>query len=408
MFSVGVTAQTTKVLFIGNSYTGVNNLPKIIYDISISTGDTIIYEKNTPGGSTFFSHTTNANSQAKIKSKNWDYVVLQAQSQEPSFSIGQVENSTFKYAKELSNAIRANNTCSRPLFYMTWGRKNGDASNCTNWPPVCTYEGMDSLLNLRYRMMADMNKAYVSPVGAVWHYLRDHHPDINLYANDGSHPSKAGSYAAACTFYAVIIQNDPNLIQYNYTLSDSIANIIKMAAKKIVFDNLMEWNFGKFDPVANYSYNQTEQNVIFTNNSTYYHSLLWDFGDGVLSTEINPEHQFPDLNETYLVALIASNCNGRDTITQNIIITSTGVEEVNEFEIDVYPNPVVDILHIDNMNDYPIEVNIYDSTGVILMSKQNPNDINLSLFNNGLYMVSIKNLQTNRSIAKKIFLTKTN
>ena len=32
-----------------------------------------------------------------------------------------------------------------PVFFMTWGRENGDDMNCPNWPPVCTYEGVDDL-----------------------------------------------------------------------------------------------------------------------------------------------------------------------------------------------------------------------------------------------------------------------
>ena len=42
-------AQTTrKVLFLGNSYTSVNNLPKMVYDVALSAGDTLIYDSHTP------------------------------------------------------------------------------------------------------------------------------------------------------------------------------------------------------------------------------------------------------------------------------------------------------------------------------------------------------------------------
>ena len=181
--------QTTKVLFIGNSYTGVNNLPQLTFEVAISTGDTLIIDSHTPGGQRLMDHAVSVQANAKIASSNWDYVVLQAQSQEPSWPIQQVQTEVFAYAKILCDTIRANNSCTRPVFYMTWGRENGDASNCANWPPVCTYTGMDSLLNERYQTMGADNDAYVSPVGAVWHYIRDTYPQIDLYAADGSHPS---------------------------------------------------------------------------------------------------------------------------------------------------------------------------------------------------------------------------
>lgn len=87
-------------------------------------------------------------------------------------SISQVETDVFPYAHYLDSVINFYNPCVETAFYMTWGRKNGDASNCSFWPPVCTYDGMDSLLNLRYRMMADSNASILSPVGAVWNYIR--------------------------------------------------------------------------------------------------------------------------------------------------------------------------------------------------------------------------------------------
>ena len=36
--------QSNKVLFLGNSYTGVNNLPQIISNIALSVGDNLIYD----------------------------------------------------------------------------------------------------------------------------------------------------------------------------------------------------------------------------------------------------------------------------------------------------------------------------------------------------------------------------
>ena len=37
-------AQTKNVLFLGNSYTGVNNLPLLTYNLALSLGDTINYD----------------------------------------------------------------------------------------------------------------------------------------------------------------------------------------------------------------------------------------------------------------------------------------------------------------------------------------------------------------------------
>jgi hypothetical protein len=132
-------AQNTKrVLFLGNSYTSVNNLPLLVKNIALSTNDTLIIDSNTPGGYTLQLHTTNTTSQSKLMAGNWDFVVLQEQSQLPSFPDDQVAVEVFPYAKYLDSVINQYSPCAETVFYRTWGRKVGDASNCGSWPPVCT------------------------------------------------------------------------------------------------------------------------------------------------------------------------------------------------------------------------------------------------------------------------------
>ena len=234
-------ADGYKVLFIGNSYTDVNNLPQMIASIAAAEGDTLVFSANLPGGYTFNNHLNNATTTSLIQQGGWNYVVLQGQSQEPSFPDGQFYSETYPYAQQLCEMIRQYNPEAKPVFYMTWGRKNGDQNNCPYFPPLCTYEGMDSLLYLRYMTMAAEFDAEVSPVGALWHYLRDHNPEIELYASDGSHPSLAGSYAAACSFYAVLFQKNPRELAYNPGIADEEAESIRIAASKVVYDSLAKW-----------------------------------------------------------------------------------------------------------------------------------------------------------------------
>lgn len=288
-------AETKKVLFIGNSYTGQNNLPNLVAECAGSVGDTLIHDRRTPGGYRFLNHADDTNTMNKINSNDWDYVSLQAQSQEPSFPLSQVESEVFPYASRLCDSIRANNACTRPVFFMTWGRESGDAGNCAVWPPVCTYEGMDSLLNLRYRIMGNDNEAYVSPVGAVWHYLRDNHPDIDLYSGDGSHPSQVGSYAAAVTFYTIFFQKDPTLITYDYSVEATQAAIIREAVKTLVYEDFAEWNVGTYDPIVDFSYTgmgNMSPDVVFEAYPTTADSVYWDLGDGNTADSFNFTHTY--------------------------------------------------------------------------------------------------------------------
>ena len=151
--------QTKEVLFVGNSYTFYNDLPNMVKQIALSFGDTLIYDQNTPGGATLQMHSTNTQTLSKISQQQWDNVIIQCQSQEPSFSPSQVSNDVFPYAQILIDSIESNSVCTEPIFFMTWGRKNGDSFNAEFSPPVATYLGMQSRLRNSYLEMAFDNNS---------------------------------------------------------------------------------------------------------------------------------------------------------------------------------------------------------------------------------------------------------
>jgi hypothetical protein len=387
---------TKRTLFLGNSYTAVNNLPQMVADAATSTSDVFIFDSNTPGGYTLQGHTSNATSLAKIALGSWDYVVLQEQSQRPSFEISQVQVEVFPYAQSLNNTIVAQNPCAETVFYMTWGRKNGDASNCASYPPLCTYEGMDDLLNLRYMMMADDNDAIVSPVGAVWRHIRQNYPLLELYQSDESHPSVAGTYAAACSFYTVLFRKDPTLITFNSTLSAIDAANIRAATKLIVFDNLSNWHVGDYDPLANFSYTHLGGGqVSFTNTATNASDYIWNFGDGTTSTDSNPTHTFTTTG-VFNVQLSANKCNMQNSSMQTINITTLGVQtnEIDANTLTIYPNPVKDriTLKVDAIL-VGVKYVIYDNLGrSVLTGKINSETSNIELkqLTKGIYLFSLE------------------
>jgi len=230
-----------RVLFVGNSYTAVNDLPAMVSSIAGSMGENMTYETSAPGGCTFQNHLTQ--SAQYIQQGGWDVVVLQEQSQLPSFPYSHFMNESYPYAQQLCQMIRQYNPEARIVFYMTWGRKNGDSQNAQYYPVLGTYEGMDSLLRARYMQMAQDNHAQVSPVGAVWHHIRDHYPQIELYQSDESHPSLYGTYAAACSFYTVLYHKDPTEIQYTPEISAQYADLIRQSVKAVAYDSLNTWLF---------------------------------------------------------------------------------------------------------------------------------------------------------------------
>lgn len=308
LITIGLQANAQlkrKALFLGNSYTDVNNLPQLVHDVALSAGDTLIFDKNAPGGYRLSNHYNDVTSKAKIMAGGWEYVVLQGQSQEPITG----NNEFLSSGIDLYQLIKQYNPCAITLPYMTWGRKNGNADLCPFFPEACTYQAMDSALKSKYLYLSNFINGEISPVSVVWNYLRKNHPNIELYWADESHPTEAGSYAAACCFYASIFKKDPTLITDNFGLSTTDANIIKNAAKTQVYDKLSTWDFKKL-PKSNFNYflGMGEKEIFFTpTKSEIKQSYFWDFGDGANSTLPFPSHTYAS-NGTYTVSLTTSNC----------------------------------------------------------------------------------------------------
>ena len=412
--------QTKRVLFVGNSYVYTNNLPAMIADMAASMGDQLQHTSNTPGGCTFQQHCTNQ-SMTLIQQGGWDAVILQEQSQYPSFPQSQVEAEVFPYAAQLVNAIYAASPCAEPMFFMTWGRRDGDQQNAQFFPILETYEGMDSMLCLRYTQMAADNDAALCPVGRVWRLLRTEHPEIELYSSDGSHPSMAGTYAAACAFYTLLFHRDPSELQYDAGLNRDVATTIRTAASRIVWSsNQPDPQWLRPSPTASFDSSIFNFQLSIFNFSTHADSLFWDFGDGATastSADIDTiTHTYSDTGD-FTVTLVASRHCMTDTATLDIhigyLIPDTTTTDTTTTDPDnpvgitgtqasrlhqssnhlftVYPTTTTGIVNISSPSPSPIDVTIITTTGQELMHKRlsGPTQLDLAPLPKGLFLIRL-------------------
>ncbi len=338
-----------RVLFIGNSYITTNNMPQIVEEIAKANGDTLEWQMEAPGGYSFLAHivTNPPNTINKIKEGSWDYVILQQQSISIAIPDDDANTVLFPYARRLDTIINNHNSCAETMFYMTWGRKHGDTFYCDyyttndNWPYFCTYLSMDSVVRERYRMLADSNNAIISPVGAVWRYIREKYSGIELYDADESHPSPAGSYAAACSFYTALFRRDVTNVNYDYSLNKTDAANIRIATKKVVYDSMLYWHIGEYKVEASFSHAVLSNNTNFTNNSTNGTSYTWYFGDGQTSTAANPTHTYSQPGQ-YTAMLVADNASSAcsDTAYATVDIFPASVNGLaGEERFTIFPNP---------------------------------------------------------------------
>ena len=199
-------AEEVSVLFVGNSYTSANDMPHLLSAIATSLGERMEVDMAAPGGYTWQQHAEDQATQARIREKNWTFIVLQEQSQRPDWPASQLERDVIPPALQLDRIIHEGHASTKTVFFETWGYKEGDSRNCANLPETCTYEGMQSRLSATYAGLARQTGGLLAPVGTAWRRVRISHPEIELYASDGIHPSKQGSYLAACVFYEALFR----------------------------------------------------------------------------------------------------------------------------------------------------------------------------------------------------------
>jgi hypothetical protein len=236
--------NTKNILFIGNSYTFYHNMPAMTKEMALSVGDTMIYSQYTLPGAYLWQHVNSYFVQQLIDKGNWTHVTIQGQSRETALDQEHFDTKVYPRAITLVKRIRNSNPNSKPLFYMTWGYENGYAPLCNDLPHMCDFESMNDKIEERYLYLASSTQSSVSPCGKVWKALRSKYPNIDLFDDDGNHPSRLGSYVAACCFYTMIFKKDPTLLLYDDKYLDNLdEQIVKSMVKEIVYNQLNQWQF---------------------------------------------------------------------------------------------------------------------------------------------------------------------
>jgi len=191
-------ALPRSVLWIGNSYTYGNDLPKMVQLLAYNDGKRINYDQHTNGGWTWGKHAASSTTINKIRSQKWDVVILQEQSQLPAFGEWQVCMESVAPLQQLVNEIRSNSPDTVCQLYGTWGR-----------PGEQDFEIMQYYLTMRYRTFACMISApaRVVPVGEGFKTMESTHgvpARLALYNPGDHHASKQGTYLAACMHFLAI------------------------------------------------------------------------------------------------------------------------------------------------------------------------------------------------------------
>jgi hypothetical protein len=182
-------ARPIKVLFIGNSFTARNNLPGLISDLASTREKKLEHQLISAGGASLRTHWNAGKAAAAIRDGRYDCVILQEQSRLP------VKNAARMYenVRLFDGAVKA--AGAKTVLYQTWARKRAPDTQ--------------DVITTAYESIGNELGATVVPVGRAWQQFLKAHDEPVLHDRDGSHPTIAGSYLAACCFLAILFGENP-------------------------------------------------------------------------------------------------------------------------------------------------------------------------------------------------------
>lgn len=191
--------KSKEVLFIGNSYTYSQNMPEIIRVLAEEKGSELNYEMIAPGGVGFQHHLKSKETMKAIKSRHWDFIVLQDRSIAPLLMPEQVINfgaELVQISKKYSGEV---------LLYQTmaYGKRHGLMNGSSKM-----VDAMHDRITSTYDELARKTGAKVVPAGLAWRTSQRESPKIKLHEEDQSHPTKEGAYLTALLFYGVIFETN--------------------------------------------------------------------------------------------------------------------------------------------------------------------------------------------------------
>lgn len=181
------------ILFIGNSFSYYNSLPKLIaYFAKASGAGKLSVEGVFKGGATLKILWNGGKALKKIRGKTWDYVVLQERGRlggvikHGVVHVGKPQ-SFIAYASRFDKEIKK--IGARTILYC---------------PPSFLGTGFPNdakKLYAAYVKLARKLHAIVIPSGVAFARALRKRPDMNLYERDKHHPNPEGTYLIAALFY---------------------------------------------------------------------------------------------------------------------------------------------------------------------------------------------------------------
>jgi hypothetical protein len=101
------------------------------------------------------------------------------------------------------------------------------------WARAHAPESQDAITQA-YSCIAREIGATLIPAGLAWQCARENDLDVALHDKDGSHPTLAGSFLAACVAYAVLFQRPVPGAAKVEGLSSDVIKVLRQISNEVL------------------------------------------------------------------------------------------------------------------------------------------------------------------------------
>lgn len=205
---VQFTQKTYKILFVGNSHTYYNDMPKMFKGLCDADKINCEVTSITSAGyklSQFADKTNQYGSQVyqALTTNTWDYVVLQ----ENRAVLVEKEEEAEAAVNTLYTLIH--NAGAKMVIYATQPNNIGSTFKVNSLSLFLSDFQIEQILTRNNFKIADEYDGLVAASGTNFMRVMQDYPKITMYKTDNLHPSVTGSYLAACTIYNTIFDRSP-------------------------------------------------------------------------------------------------------------------------------------------------------------------------------------------------------
>ncbi len=248
-------ADAKKFMFVGNSTTYFNGTPIKFKALAKAVGVNVDVEYCT-FGSAYLSEFADPNHErgkafrSKLANEKFDYVVFQD-------AAGAGYTGTHASFEAMLPLVEKNGA--QPLLYMRYG----------------TSVESNGRHHHNYATLAEKHGIPCAPISDAYVIAWDEAPSINLFADDGGHHSKEGSYLIACCWLQSYLGIDPRGNSYTAELPEDVAKTLQNIAYKACTEGYEypEAGFSFFENGVKYE--NLALNKPYTSNGKVYNNANW-------------------------------------------------------------------------------------------------------------------------------------